>query len=152
MKVSSSRLIAHHHRGIGLLRQKRGDNHGDTAGDLAAESAAGVFADENDFLRIHVQPARDGGQGLRGALSARVKVDLAVLPVSHRAAGLKGLMADVRRDERFVQNQRGILEACVEVAIRPFVGRFAHRQTAVLGFGEVRIGPLQFRDRGRPGL
>ena len=57
-------------------------------------------------------------------------------------------MADVWRDERFVQHERGILEACVEVAIRPFVRRFAHRQTAVLGFGEVRLGPLEFRDRG----
>src|SRR5207244_81152 len=70
------------------------------------------------------------------------------LPVSHCTPGLKGLMADVWRDECFVKNKRGIFETSVEVAIRPFVRRSAHRQTAVLGFGEVRIGPLEFRDCG----
>ena len=79
---------------------------------------------------------RDRRQRLGGALSPGVKVDLAVLPVSHRTARLKSLMADVWRDKCFVQHERGILEACVEVAIRPFIRRLAHRQTAVLGFAK----------------
>ena len=37
---------AHHDRGVGLLRQQRRDDHRDAAGDLAAEAAARVFADE----------------------------------------------------------------------------------------------------------
>ena len=108
---------AHHHRGVGLLRQECRDNHGDAAGYFAAEPATRIFANENDFARIDVQPSRQGRQGLESALSARVNVYLAVLPVSHRTAWLKGLVADIWRDECFVQNKRGILEACVDVAI-----------------------------------
>ena len=57
-------------------------------------------------------------------------------------------MAGVWRDERFVQHERGVLEARVEVAVRPCVGRLAHRQTALLVLSEVRLGPLEFRDFG----
>src|SRR5271170_6154062 len=58
-------------------------------------------------------------------------------------------MAYVWSDERFVQHQRGSLETCVDVAVRPFVGGFAHREAALLGFREVLIGPFEFRDGGR---
>ncbi len=140
---------AHHHRGVGLLRQECRDNHGDAAGYFAAEPATRIFANENDFARIDVQPSREGRQCLESALSARVNVHLAVLPVGHRTARLEGLMADVWRDKCFVKYKRGIFETRVEVAIRPLVRRLAHRQTAVSGLGEVRIGPLEFRDRRR---
>ena len=56
-------------------------------------------------LAIHVQPARDGRNGLRSALRGAMNVDLAVLPVGHRGAGFERLMAGVGRDEGFVQNQ-----------------------------------------------
>ncbi len=46
-------------------------------------------------------------------------------------------MADVGSDEGFVQNERGILEACIDVAVGPFVGRLAHGQAALFVFGEV---------------
>ena len=57
-------------------------------------------------------------------------------------------MAGVGRDERFVENERRILEAGIEIAVRPFVGRLAHRQAAMLFLREVRLGPLEFRDHG----
>src|ERR1019366_9183087 len=67
---------AHHHRRVRFLGQQGRDEHRDPAGDLATEPACGVFADENNFFRIDVQPSCDRGQRLRGALSARVNVDL----------------------------------------------------------------------------
>src|SRR5450631_1086791 len=76
----------HHHGGIGLLREQRWNNHGDAAGDLAAESAAGVLADEDDLLRVDIQPTCDRGPGLRGALGSAVNVDLAILPICHGTA------------------------------------------------------------------
>ena len=48
----------------------------------------------------------------------------------------------------FIQNERGILKPGVEVSIRPFVGRFAHRQAALFEFREVRLGPFEFFDLG----
>ena len=57
-------------------------------------------------------------------------------------------MADVRRNKCFIQYEGGILEPCVEVTIRPFIRCLAHRQTAVLCFGEVRVRPLEFLDCG----
>ena len=98
---------------------------------------------------LDAQPSRYRGDGLRGALRAGVNVDLAVLPVRHRGASLQGLVARVRRDERFVKHERGVLETRVEIAERPFIGRLAHRQLALFGLGEVRLGPLEFPDLGR---
>ena len=57
-------------------------------------------------------------------------------------------MTRIRRNERFVKHERGVLETRVEVAIRPFGGRLAHRQTAILVLTKVRLAPLQFRDLG----
>ena len=130
---------AHHHRGIGLLRQQRRNDREDVARDLAAESAAGVFADEHDLVGIHIQPASEAGQGLHRALRPHVNVHLAVLPVSQRGARLEGLVAGVRRDKGFIQNQRRILEARVDIAVGPLVGRLAHGQAAFLQLGEVRL-------------
>ena len=81
---------------------------------------------------INVQPARDRGHGLRGALRAGVNVDLAVLPVGQGTAGFQGLMAGVGRNECLVENERGILEAGIEIAVGPFVGRLAHGQSALV--------------------
>src|ERR1700722_1757677 len=73
-RASDKRLLftadPHHRRRVCLLRQQRRDNHGDAARDLAAESAARIFADENDLLRIHVQPSCDRGTSLRRTLSS----------------------------------------------------------------------------------
>src|SRR5207244_12855811 len=60
--------------------------------------------------------------------------------------GLEGLMASVRRNERFVEHERGVLKTRVEVAVQPLVGRLAHWQTAVLVLTEVRLGPLELGD------
>ncbi len=57
-------------------------------------------------------------------------------------------MAHVRRDERFIQHERGVFETCVEIAPGPFVGRLAHRQTALALFGEIGVGPFQLSDHG----
>jgi hypothetical protein len=101
-----------------------------------------------NVVRTNVQPARDRGQRLRGALRARIYEDLAVLPVSHRTAGLKSLVTGVGCHKSLAENQRRILEAGIDIAIRPFVGSLAHWQTTVLLFGEVGFGPFEFSDLG----
>ena len=90
-----------------------------------------------------MHPARDGGNGLKCALSARIKEELAVLPIGHGCARLKALMAHVRRQKRLVQHERGILEAGVHVAIGPLVGRMSHGHASLLFRGEVSFRPLQ---------
>ena len=85
---------------------------------------------------------------MRGALRARVNVDLPVLPVRQRTARLKRLVARVRRHKRFIEDERRILESRVYVTVRPFVGRLPHRQAPVLRVGELRLGPLEHSDLG----
>ena len=138
----------HHHRRIRFLREEHRDDQRDRARDLAAEPPAGVFADDDDVRGIDADPPGHPEDGLGRALSARVHVDLAVLPVRHHRPGLQRLMAGVWRDERFVENERCILEARVEVAVRPLLGRLAHRQTAVLDLSKLRFGPFQITDLG----
>ena len=58
-------------------------------------------------------------------------------------------MAAVRRDEGFIENQRGILEAGVEIAVNPLILRLAHGQAAFLGLGEVRRRPFELSHLGR---
>ena len=98
------------------------------------------------LLGVHVQPARDGGQSLRSALRAGVQEQLAILPVGHRGARFQSLMAGVRRDERFIEHERGILETGIQIAVRPFVGRLAHGQAIFFHAGKVSVRPLQRRD------
>ena len=102
------------------------------------------------FSGRDADPSRDAEDGLSGALRAGVDVDLAVLPVRHHGPGLQRLVAGVGRDERFVEHERGILEARLEVTVRPLLGRIRHhRQAARVGFSQLRRGPLQprgFRD------
>jgi hypothetical protein len=52
-------------------------------------------------------------------------------------------MAGRLHDERLVDDDRGILETGVQVAVRPFVGRGSHRQRAIASGGEILFGPLQ---------
>ena len=53
-------------------------------------------------------------------------------------------MAGVRRHERFVEDERGFLEAGLEVAVRPGrIGVLAHRQTAGLVLLDFCLGPFQ---------
>src|SRR6266705_2344205 len=62
-------------------------------------------------------------------------------------------MIGVRRHERFIENQRGLLESTIEVAVGPLVSGLAHRQMTVVHVGEVLLRPLHFfyvRSRRRP--
>ena len=138
---------AHHDRGAGLLRQQRRNDHRHSAGALAAESAAAVFADEHDSRRIEPEPRREGIHGSREALRRPVQEEAAVLPVRHRAARFHRLMARRLDDERLVDDDRGALEPGVEVAERPLLRRFARRQRAVRRVCEVGVRPFQGLDR-----
>ncbi len=135
---------AHHHRCIGFFRQQCRDNREDVTSGFAAESASGVLADEHNLVGVHIQPASQAGQSLHRALSAHVDEYLAVLPICQSGARFESLMAAVRRREGFIQNQCGVLETSVNIAIGPLVWRFAHRQTAFLYLGEVCGCPFQF--------
>ena len=150
---------AHHDRRVRLLRQQRGNDQRDSAGDLAAESAAGVFADEDDVVGIDAQPARDRRNGLRGALRAACARRLcrsASTPSRVRVSRHWWLVFGVTKVSS--RTSAAFLKPGVDIADRPFIGRLAHRQTAFLGVGEIRFGPLQLlrpraaaQPAGRPG-
>ena len=76
---------AHHDRSMGLLRKQSGDNQRDAGRSPTPEPATRVFADENNIAGLDLQPPRNVGDALRGALRGRVNIDLAVLPVRHRS-------------------------------------------------------------------
>jgi hypothetical protein len=133
----------HHHRHAGLLRQQRRDRHGDRAGTLAAESAAAVLAHEYDVRRIDAQPAGERIERADDALRRPVQIELAVLPVRHGAARLHRLVRRRLHDERFVDDERGLPEARIQIAECPGIGHGPHRQLAVLRAGEVGVGPFQ---------
>src|SRR5579862_3547594 len=140
---------AHHHRRIRLLCQEHRDDQGNRASDLAAEAAAGVLADDDDVFGRHADPAGDAADGLRGTLRAGVDVHLPVLPVRHDGPRLERLVARVGRDVGLVEDERGLLEASVEVAVGPGLGRLAHdRQLVVASLGDLRFGVLQLFDLG----
>ena len=139
----------HHDRDAGLLRQERGDYQRNVPGNFAAEPATGVFADEHDFVGLDAQPSCDRGNGLSGALSAGMNVDLTVLPVRHRCTSLEALMARVGRNECFVKNERRVFQTRIDIADRPLFARLAHRQTALFGFLEIIAGPLKCLEFGR---
>ena len=138
---------AHHHRRVRLLREQRRNGHRHGAAALAAESAAGVFANQDDVFRLDADPSRHAVNGADDALRGAVQMQLAVLPERHRAARLQRMMAGGRHDERLVEDQRRVLESRIEIAEGPFLGGLAHRHLAVRGSSEVRLGPLQFLDR-----
>ena len=73
-----------------------------------------------------------------------MKKQLAVLPIGHGGARLQALMADIGRYERFVEDERGIFEARIDIAIGPLVGGVAHRQTTLAVVCKVLLGPLDF--------
>src|SRR5438105_14895922 len=61
-------------------------------------------------------------------------------------------MAGGLDDERFVDDESGIPESRIEIAVRPFLRRFADRQSAFRRVREILIGPfqgLQLRARRR---
>ena len=133
MRVLFLAADAHLHRRARLLGKERRDDIRDRPRPLAPVTAAAVLADEHDVLRLDAQPAHHRHHRLHGALRRQVDEELAVLPVGHRRAALEALMAGVRRDERFVEDERRFLEAGLEVAVRPGrIGVLAHRQTARL--------------------
>src|ERR1700730_13292573 len=46
-------------------------------------------------------------------------------------------------DELLVENRVGLLEACLEIADRPFIGGLAHRQLPRTRCSKILVGPLQ---------
>jgi hypothetical protein len=86
---------------------------------------------------------------LHRALRAGVHVKFAVLPVRHRRARLEHVMLVVGDRERLVEHQGRVLEAGLDVAVRPFHLGLAHRHLALVVLGEVLRGPLQRLDLKR---
>ena len=80
------------------------------------------IADDHDVARIDADPLGHGRDRLHRALRRAVHIELAVLPVGHRAPRLERLVAHVGCDEGFVEHQRGVLESAIDVAVRPLVG------------------------------
>ena len=101
-------------------------------------------ADDHHVLRLDADPARDGADRPHGALRRAVHVELAVLPVRHRAARLERLVRRVGADERLVHHEIGAGHRRVHVAHDPLVRRLAERELAVAGGREVGLGPLDF--------
>ena len=58
-----------------------------------------------------------------------MQIQLAVLPVRHRAARFHRVMPRGLDDECFVEDEVGVLESRLEIAERPFLERASHRQT-----------------------
>ncbi len=140
----------HHDRRIRLLREQRGNGHRHRSAALAAETTAGVLRDQHDLRRLDADPSRDRRYRLRNALRGTVQVELAVLPVRHRAAGFHGMVPGGLHDEGLVEHNRGALEAGIEVAVRPFLPRLADRQAPFVCIGELLLGPFDgFGRRGR---
>ena len=93
---------AHHHRRVRLLREQRRNGHRHRAAALAAESAAGVLADQHDVLRLDADPSRHRVDGADDALGGAVQVELAVLPERHRAARFHRMVPGGGHDEGFI--------------------------------------------------
>ena len=64
---------AHHHRGVGFLREQRRNRHRDRAWNLAAEAAAEYSLMMWTLCRRDAGPARDRGDRLHGALRRPVE-------------------------------------------------------------------------------
>ena len=62
MNCSSSRLMRIITGALAFFASSAGIIMRNAAGNLAAESAAGIFADENYVFDIDIQPARNRGQ------------------------------------------------------------------------------------------
>ncbi len=151
----------HHHRRVGLARQQRRNRHRHGAAALAAEPPARVLADQHDVGRRDAHPARDVFDGALHALGGGMQVQLAVLPVGHRAAGLHRVVPGGLHDERLVEHERGLLEPRVDIAVSPLLDRRASRQRSLRRGGKVLVGPphglhrhrrwrRHARRRGRP--
>src|SRR6266850_8260764 len=62
-------------------------------------------------------------------------------------------MIGIRRHERVIENEGGLPESPLEVAIGPLVGSLAHRQMTIVHVGKVFLRPFHFfdvRSRRRP--
>ena len=103
------------------------------AGRLAAEAAAGVLADEHDVCRARCRSQRATEATVCTVLCVPSSACTACRsasrpsPCAARASG--GWLFGV--DERLVEHERGVLEAGLEIAVRPLVRRLAHRQLAL---------------------
>ena len=76
----------HHDRAVGFPGQKSRNDAGDRACDFAAESSPRIRADDDDVLRLHMEPSGDGVDRLDDTLRRAVDEHLAVLPVRHGRA------------------------------------------------------------------
>ena len=92
------------------------------------------------------------GDGLRSALRAGVNEDLAVLPVSHRGAGLERLWLVSGVTNVSSSTSAAFLKPASTRRTTIRSGGLAHRQSALLGLGEVGVGPLQVLDLGGGGV
>ena len=140
---------AHHHRRVCLLRQQRRNGHRHGASALAAETASGVLGDQHEILRLDADPACHGVHRTDDALGGAVQIQLAVLPVRHRAARFERMVSRGLHDECLVEHEVRVLELGLEVAERPLLQGGAHGQATLSGVGEIRVGPLEAR-HGRP--
>jgi hypothetical protein len=141
---------AHHHRRIRLLREHGGNCHRHGACALAAETAAGVFANQDDVRRGDADPARNAGNRGGHTLCGPMEIQLAVLPIRHRAARFHRVVTRGLHDEGFVENVIGLGETAFEIAEGPFLERATHRQTTAAAFvvREIFLGPLHRLERG----
>ena len=133
---------AHHHRPVDLARHVRRDRHFGIGRALGAEAAAAIFCHVHEVLRLNAAIAREARNHIGLALRGAEQEHLAVLPIGHGGTRLHAVVALRADDEAFVEHQLGVLEAGVEIAIGPFVGRLAHRQLVVARHGEVARRPL----------
>ena len=134
---------AHHDWCASLFREQCRDRHRNRPTALAAEPTAAVFGNENQIGRLDCHPVGDVVDRANDALRRCVDMQLAVEPVRHRAARLHWLMRGGLHDEGLIEHERRVFECRVEIAELPFLGRFAHRQTALALFGEIGVGPFQ---------
>ena len=147
MQCSSSRLMRIITGCAGFLRQQRRNGHRDGARALAAEAAAAVLADRARLSSGSMPTHRAiGSTRSDDALRRAVQKQLAVLPVGHRRSGFHRLVAGGLHHERLVDDLRGVAEAGLEIAVRPFFRRRPHRQTTLRRFGHLFGRPLQRPD------
>ena len=118
----------HHHGRVGFFESSAG---------MAIERAPGILLPNPPPLYSLMKMTCAGSTpthratpptGRAHALRRAVKIQLAVLPVRHRAARFHRLMAGGLQEERFVEDQRGVLEPGLQIAVRPFSSGLSRRQ------------------------
>ena len=128
MKCSSSRLMRIITGAPVFFASSAGTAMVMRPGNLAAEAAARVFADDaRPVRRCDADPSRHRRDRPHDALRRAVQIELAVLPVRHRRARFERLVARRLRVECLVEDESRLLEAGVEIAVRPLRPGFPDR-------------------------